>query len=144
MQKNNSRLTTVLVATIAVLLVLHDVRADDPACGPDAGCCDIANGTPGCAVEWCCKLVCGTFDPTCCNDEWDEVCAILATMFCLNLGDCVECPGDASGDGVVDVVDLVQVIEWWGTADTYADVNSDGTVDVQDLVAVIIAWGPCE
>ena len=26
----------------------------------------------------------------------------------------------------------------------YGDVTGDGTVDVQDLVAVITAWGPCE
>jgi hypothetical protein len=52
--------------------------------------------------------------------------------------------GDVSGDGVVNVKDLVEVIVGWGacTQDPCsADTNCDGFVDVQDLVNVIVQWG---
>jgi probable HAF family extracellular repeat protein len=53
---------------------------------------------------------------------------------------------DVTGDGVVDVLDLVEVILGWGpcpdpcppTCD--ADIDGNCTVDVQDLVAVILGW----
>jgi hypothetical protein len=51
-------------------------------------------------------------------------------------------PGDANGDGLVDVADLVTVILNWGPcpATCAGDVNGDGQVDVSDLVAVIVHW----
>lgn len=56
----------------------------------------------------------------------------------------VPCPADVSGDGVVNVTDLLAVINAWGTcAGCPADINSDGVVNVSDLLAVINAWGPC-
>ncbi|MEE3001685.1 MAG: hypothetical protein VX908_03210 [Planctomycetota bacterium] len=42
------------------------------------------------------------------------------------------CPGDLSGDGVVDVQDLLTVIADWGNP-----------WDVEDLLDVIGNWGPC-
>ncbi|MHC5028121.1 MAG: dockerin type I domain-containing protein [Planctomycetota bacterium] len=49
--------------------------------------------------------------------------------------------GDVTGDGVVDVSDLVEVIVNWGPCcGCAADVNADGTVDVTDLVEVIVNW----
>jgi hypothetical protein len=53
------------------------------------------------------------------------------------------CPADVTGDGAVDVLDLVAVITAWSKAGGPADVNGDGVVDVQDLIAVILAWGSC-
>jgi hypothetical protein len=52
------------------------------------------------------------------------------------------CP-DATGDGVVDVDDLVAVVLAWGDAAGPADLNGDGIVDVDDLVAVVTGWGAC-
>ena len=52
------------------------------------------------------------------------------------------CPEDCNGDGVVDVVDILAVIDAWGT-DTGCDVNGDGVLDVVDLLAVVGAWGAC-
>jgi lysophospholipase L1-like esterase len=55
--------------------------------------------------------------------------------------------GDASGDGAVDVTDLLIVAEAWGTsvgADGYevrADFNTDGQVDVSDLLTVADNFG---
>jgi hypothetical protein len=52
---------------------------------------------------------------------------------------------DVTGDGVVDVDDLIAVILAWGPcpappAACPADTNTDGVVDVDDLIAVILNW----
>jgi len=52
------------------------------------------------------------------------------------------CPADVTGDGVVDVLDLLQVLSQWGGSGS-ADITGDGIVDVLDLIAVLSAWGPC-
>jgi hypothetical protein len=54
-----------------------------------------------------------------------------------------DCPADVTGDGSIDVEDLVEVVLNWGPCDCPADVTGDGVVDVEDLVEVILGWGPC-
>lgn len=44
------------------------------ACGPGAGDCCSANGTPGCDCIACCECICEC-DPFCCDSSWDSVCA---------------------------------------------------------------------
>jgi uncharacterized membrane protein len=56
----------------------------------------------------------------------------------------ISCPSDVTGDGLVNVSDLLLVIGYWGSADSPADINFDGIVDVSDLLMVISNWGPCE
>ena len=54
------------------------------------------------------------------------------------------CPADVTGDGTVDVLDLLAILSAWGQAgDLPEDVNDDGVVDVLDLLEVLAAWGPC-
>ena len=54
------------------------------------------------------------------------------------------CPEDINGDEVVDVSDLLEIIDSWGTCATCdADINADGVVNVSDLLMVIDAWGDC-
>jgi hypothetical protein len=53
------------------------------------------------------------------------------------------CPGDGSGDGVVDVHDLLAMIAAFGTDDDAWDFDQDGLVGVNDLLVVIAAWGEC-
>lgn len=53
------------------------------------------------------------------------------------------CEGDATGDGVVDVEDLLAVLSDWGQAEGLGDINGDGIVDVSDLLLVIANWGDC-
>ena len=54
------------------------------------------------------------------------------------------CPADVTGDGVVNVRDLLAVIKARGPCSgCAADINDDGVVNVKDLLAVINAWGPC-
>ena len=54
-----------------------------------------------------------------------------------------QCPGDGSGDGVVDVHDLLAMIAAFGTDDDAWDFDQDGLVGVNDLLVVIAAWGEC-
>ncbi len=61
----------------------------DP-CGPGAGDCCSANGTPGCDDADCCNTVCAV-DPFCCNVSWDSICAEEAEDLCGGL--CAVCPG---------------------------------------------------
>ena len=52
------------------------------------------------------------------------------------------CPADITGDSIVDVLDLLEVLAQWGTSGS-ADITGDGIVDVLDLLEVLGAWGPC-
>ena len=49
-------------------------------------------------------------------------------------------PGDASGDNVVDLLDLGEVLTQFGTAGT-ADMNGDGIVDLLELGMVLNCFG---
>jgi hypothetical protein len=55
-------------------------------------------------------------------------------------------PGDANGDGFVDVVDLLMLVGSFGTAsgdplyDAACDFNNDGFVDVVDLLILVANW----
>jgi hypothetical protein len=53
------------------------------------------------------------------------------------------CAPDLTGNGIVDVDDLLTVINSWGVKGGAGDVTGNGIVDVDDLLAVINAWGPC-
>jgi hypothetical protein len=51
-------------------------------------------------------------------------------------------PGDVSGDGVVDVVDLLALLGQWGPCGEpcAADFDGDGDVDIEDLLFLLGAW----
>ncbi len=56
------------------------------------------------------------------------------------------CPGDITGNGVVDSGDLTMVLGFWGTDGGKfpgVDVDGDGTVGADDLAVVLAGWGPC-
>jgi hypothetical protein len=55
-------------------------------------------------------------------------------------------PGDANGDGGIDVDDLIEVILGWGDCAPWpspcpADMDGSGTVAMDDLLLVIEHWG---
>ena len=54
----------------------------------------------------------------------------------------IACPADVTGDGIIDVLDLLEVLGQWGSGGS-ADITGDGVVDVLDLLEVLGAWGPC-
>jgi len=51
-----------------------------------------------------------------------------------------EITGDANGDGIVNVEDLLIVLARWGTSGPEGDVNHDGIVNVEDLLMVLANW----
>ena len=54
------------------------------------------------------------------------------------------CAADVTGDGQVNVADLLMVVNQWGPCVACAaDVNDDGQVNVTDLLAVVNSWGAC-
>jgi len=59
------------------------------------------------------------------------------------------CDADITGDGVVDVLDLLEVLGGWGLCPPIyppycpADITGDGVVDVLDLLEVLSGWGVC-
>ena len=53
------------------------------------------------------------------------------------------CDEDVNSDGTVDVTDLLEIVNQWGTDKASADVNNDGIFDVSDLLAVVSGWGDC-
>ena len=54
------------------------------------------------------------------------------------------CPADLTGDGTVNVFDLLQLLDLWGACESCsADLTGDGVVDVFDLLTLLAAWGPC-
>jgi len=56
----------------------------------------------------------------------------------------IACPADVTGDGLVDVLDLLEVLaQWGGSGGGSADITGDGIVDVLDLLEVLAAWGSC-
>ena len=73
------------------------------SCGPGAGPCGEANGTPGCEDVPCCAEVCDPVDgdPFCCIVVWDQACADAAIdLGCAEAAGCepVENP-DVEGQG---------------------------------------------
>jgi hypothetical protein len=52
------------------------------------------------------------------------------------------CPADLSGDGLVNSVDLTQLLGAWG-GPSAADLNNDGLTNSVDLTQLLGAWGPC-
>jgi hypothetical protein len=57
------------------------------------------------------------------------------------------CPWDVNGDGAVDVLDLLILLDCWGPVGgpecEPPDFNSDGAIDVLDLLEMLDNWGPC-
>ncbi|MDG2423478.1 MAG: GC-type dockerin domain-anchored protein, partial [Phycisphaerales bacterium] len=57
---------------------------------------------------------------------------------------CPDCLGDATGDFVVNVNDVLYLISAWNTADPNADFDGDGLVDADDVLILLIYFGePC-
>jgi hypothetical protein len=57
----------------------------------------------------------------------------------------IDCPADLTGDDVVDVFDLLELLSSWGWCPSCpADITGDDVVDVFDLLEVLAHWGPCD
>jgi len=51
------------------------------------------------------------------------------------------CPGDFSGNGVIDLDDLVLLLANYGSAGPDGDMDGDGDVDIEDLAAFLSVYG---
>ncbi len=104
---------------------------------PTGACCFDDDGTPACTD--------GEVESTCTEYYLKGKYQGDGTT-CAEVGCAVNpCPADTNGDGQVNVTDLVNVIQEWGSSGgpLGGDINGDGIVNVTDLIAVISAWGPC-
>ncbi len=58
---------------------------------------------------------------------------------------CFVCPEDLNGDGVINVLDLIQLLLCFGQSGTppcdTPDINNDGVVNVLDLIQLLLAFG---
>ncbi len=62
----------------------------------------------------------------------------------IQVGEIEPCPADISGDGEVDVDDILSLVAAFGACGGCdEDLNGDDVVDVDDLLVAIAAWGPC-
>ena len=93
---------------------------------------NIPNGFPSIAGSY----FCGNY-PTHMDGTWSDGGNNLMFDVCQ-----YDCP-DITGDGQVNVDDLLSVFDQWGLSMSTADVTLDGTVDFADLLTVIRGWGPC-
>ncbi len=54
------------------------------------------------------------------------------------------CQGDVNGDGVVGIVDLLDLLGAWGPNPGHpADFDGDGDVGITDFLTLLASWGPC-
>ena len=53
------------------------------------------------------------------------------------------CDGDVNSDNIVNISDVLEIINQWGTTNEDADVTGDGIVNVSDLLAAVANWGEC-
>ena len=54
------------------------------------------------------------------------------------------CPAEITGDGDVNVLDLIELVMSFGPCEGCpADLNDDGVVNVLDVIELIMSFGPC-
>ena len=47
---------------------------------------------------------------------------------------------DLTGNGLVDINDVLELLSQWGDCDCSGDLNGSGAVEVNDLLMLIAAW----
>lgn len=96
------------------------------------------------AANETCVKVSGGFgnDDFLCLEAWE----VQPQPFDPAIRHCDEasCPGDLSGNGLVNGEDLVRILGTWGACPGCPeDLNGDGMVNGADLVVILGTWGPC-
>jgi hypothetical protein len=65
-------------------LLASAALAEGEGCGTSTESCFVFHKTPGCSNAECCKLICETVDPFCCDGFWDIACVEAAAKLCEN------------------------------------------------------------
>ena len=101
-------------------------------------------GETGRVYNYSVVLADGTYYYTC-----EPHCTFMQSTLTVD-GECtsVKSP-DIDGNGTVDLLDLLIIINWWGPCPVLSgapcrmsDLNNDGQVDLFDVLTVIENWGP--
>ena len=72
--------------------------------------------------------------------------ALAMAVFVAPRASARQCVGDVNGDGVVQSLDLTELLNDWAgppSSGIASDVDGSGIVDARDLALLIGAWGPC-
>jgi len=81
-------------------------------------------------------------------DLWEQLAEGVDPEIDVNVPASCACPGDLTGDSVVDGADLLALLSTWGPCgdpeNCPADFTDDGVVDGADLLAMLSGWGTCE
>jgi predicted outer membrane repeat protein len=141
--------------------IVNDCTFTNNQANEDGGGFHSRSSTPtveGCQFETNVALVTGGGA----GFENSDLAQLGTSMFCGNLPDnysgifddiggntsdeeCVDCIGDANGDLMVNVEDLLDIIGAWGECPGCPeDFDGDGFVGVEELLAIIANWGPCD
>ena len=86
-------------------------------------------------------LITGVSSDDCDKDGIPDGCEILLGLSLdMNIDGIPDsCSADINGDGLVDSLDLIEVLQHFGVpVNAYCDVNSDGIVDQADVLAVLM------
>lgn len=68
-----------------------------------------------------------------------------STSVNVKVTEIIPCPGELTGDGVVDAADLAVLLGAWGPClGCAADFDQSGGVDASDLGILLGAWGACQ
>ncbi len=78
--------------------------------------------------------------------QWEvSVTSAQSTIVTAKVAAIVPCPGELTGDGVVDAADLAVLLGAWGPCPGCdADFDGDALVGGPDLAVLLGAWGNCE
>ena len=100
-------------------------------------------GDSNCPGTYGCNPSNPDLNPCCCNGVSVENCNSCDTVDCSGIyNECGGCAllGDANGDGTIDVLDIVQIVNCIinnTECNDCMDINGDGDIDVIDIVVIV-------
>ncbi len=68
------------------------------------------------------------------DTDWDS-----GSIYVFDLG-CNDCPADLTGDGSLDISDVVAFLEAYTTGNLIADLTSNGVIDISDVIAFLNSY----
>ena len=86
-------------------------------------------------------------DSTICNNSLSQVIGVYEDFDGNSIHEvCVQCDGDVTNDGWIDITDLLEVVSSWGPCLDLcpADLDNNGIVDITDLLIIVGNWGSCD